>query len=50
MLMLIFQGSIVYAASGYYSAPAYFDIDSTTGSIFVRENLNTDIATTYVVS
>lgn len=45
-----FQGSIAYEVDGYLSAPAYFDVERSTGRIIIRNDFSLDITTSYLVS
>lgn len=41
---------MTYAVDGYFSAPWYFYVNSTTGAVRVRSNLLDDRLQTYTVS
>ena len=51
MFCFLFQGTLTYRLTGqYFAASFYFAINSTTGDIYLRNNLNTDAGLSYTVS
>lgn len=49
LVFSILQGNIVYGVIGDFQAAFYFDINPSTGNIFVQNNLREDPATSYTV-
>lgn len=45
-----FQGSIAYEVDGYLSAPAYFDVERSTGRVIIRNDFSLDVTTSYIVN
>ena len=52
MTCVVFQGVIRYEVVGNYPAPTFFDVDPSSGNIFVKQSLAFDslLSTTYFVS
>ena len=40
----------MYEVDGYLSAPAYFDVERTTGRVVIRNDFSLDVTTSYRVS